>query len=39
LEDWEQTLILSSMQRVVAMMKTPDIEIKNKYKIKKKELV
>lgn len=39
LEDWEQTLILSSMQRVVAMMKTPDIKINNKYKTKKQELV
>jgi DNA-binding MarR family transcriptional regulator len=41
LEDWEQTLILSSMQRVVAMMRTPEIEsdIKIKHIAKKKQLV
>jgi len=39
LEDWEQTLILSSMQRVVAMMKTPDIKIKSNHTTKKAEFV
>ena len=29
LEDWEQTLILSSMQRIVAMMKAPEMSIKD----------
>lgn len=37
LEEWEQTLILSSMQRVVAMMKTPKIKTKNKNVIALKE--
>jgi len=39
LEDWEQTLILSSMQRIVSMMKTPEIRIKDKYTDKKKQFV
>jgi len=39
LEDWEQTLILSSMQRIVSMMKTPEIRIKDKYMDKKKQFV
>jgi len=39
MEDWEQTLILSSMQRIVSMMKTPEISIKAKYTDKKKQFV
>ncbi len=39
LENWEQTLILSSMQRIVSMMKTPEIRIKDKYMDKKKQFV
>ncbi|MDD4363512.1 MAG: MarR family transcriptional regulator, partial [Atribacterota bacterium] len=30
LEEWEQTLILSSMQRIVSMMKSPEIKTKLK---------
>ncbi len=33
LEDWEQTLILSSMQRIVTMMKAPEI-IKKKNSVR-----
>ncbi len=31
LEEWEQTLILSSMQRIVSMMKTSEIDKKNQH--------
>jgi len=39
MEDWEQTLILSSMQRIVSMMKTPEIKLKNNYTTKNKQFV
>ena len=37
LEEWEQTLILSSIQRVVAMMKAP--EIKNENQVSEKQII